>query len=148
MKSSVQVPQDTSPTILCAQRFDADGPFTLYRGIGKFVVCGPCGCLNSPNKPTPFVVLPNLYYLNFCDSGMLRLVGKSVKGSSTSTADPMPSPFWAAGFNFASSDVIKEVPYDESLRHLFFGEETTMAVRMWTHGWDFFAPPETVCYHL
>ena len=148
MKSSVQVPQDTSPTILCAQRFDADGPFTIYRVVlfvVNIVVCCQCGCLDSTKQKQPPSLLPMVYQTV---SGMLRLVGKSVKRSSTSTAAPMPSPFWAAGFNFASSDVIKEVPYDESLRHLFFGEETTMAVRMWTHGWDFFAPPETVCYHL
>ncbi|GMF24462.1 unnamed protein product [Phytophthora lilii] len=36
-----------------------------------------------------------------------------------------------------------EVPYDDSLRFLF-----SMAARLWTSGWDFFAPSEAVVYHL
>jgi hypothetical protein len=42
----------------------------------------------------------------------------------------------------------QEVPYDPHLPFLFFGEESSMAVRMWTHGWDFFSPPHHVIYHL
>ncbi|KAG6953323.1 hypothetical protein JG688_00012878 [Phytophthora aleatoria] len=61
---------------------------------------------------------------------------------------PLPSLFWAAGFAFSSSKVIEEVPYDETLRFLFFGEESSMAARLWTSGWDFFTPSETVVYHL
>ena len=40
------------------------------------------------------------------------------------------------------------MPYDHTLTHLFFGEELSMAARLWTSGFDFFAPPETVLYHL
>lgn len=61
---------------------------------------------------------------------------------------PLASSFWAAGFAFSSAAVISEVPYDESLRFLFFGEEASMSVRLWTSGWDFFAPGEAVVYHL
>lgn len=61
---------------------------------------------------------------------------------------PVPSLFWAAGFAFSSAQVIQEVPYDPSLRFLFFGEESSMSARLWTHGYDFFAPSETVIYHL
>lgn len=61
---------------------------------------------------------------------------------------PIPSSFWAAGFAFSSSKVINEVPYDASLRFLFFGEESSMSARLWTSGWDFFAPSEAIVYHL
>ncbi len=44
--------------------------------------------------------------------------------------------------------VHREVPYDPHMQFLFFGEETTMTVRLWTHGWDFFVPPQNVVYHL
>ncbi|KAI9915698.1 hypothetical protein PsorP6_008044 [Peronosclerospora sorghi] len=44
--------------------------------------------------------------------------------------------------------VIEEVPYDEELRFLFFGEESSMAARLWTSGWDFFTPSKSVIYHL
>lgn len=42
----------------------------------------------------------------------------------------------------------EQVPYDPGLRHSFFGEEVSMAARMFTRGWDFFAPPQAVVYHL
>lgn len=44
--------------------------------------------------------------------------------------------------------MIKEVPYDPSLRFLFFGEEGSMSARLWTNGWDFYAPTRSVVYHL
>lgn len=61
---------------------------------------------------------------------------------------PLPSSFWAAGFAFSSAAVVRDVPYDVSLRFLFFGEEASMSARLWTAGWDFFAPGEAVVYHL
>jgi hypothetical protein len=60
---------------------------------------------------------------------------------------PLPTPFWAAGFSFAPSILLADVPYDPHLPFLFFGEETSMAVRMFTRGWDVFAPPKPVLYH-
>lgn len=44
--------------------------------------------------------------------------------------------------------MVQEVPYDPHLPFLFFGEESSMAARLWTHGWDFFSPPHHVIYHL
>jgi [Skp1-protein]-hydroxyproline N-acetylglucosaminyltransferase len=77
--------------------------------------------------------------------GMLRLAGKRL----TKRPDaPLPTAFWVAGFSFSRSEVIREVPYDPHLPFLFFGEETLMSARLWTAGWDFFAPPQHVVYHL
>jgi hypothetical protein len=42
---------------------------------------------------------------------------------------------------------VREVPYDPHLPFLFFGEEISMAVRMWTRGWDLFAPDGHVVFH-
>jgi len=63
-------------------------------------------------------------------------------------AAPFRSLFWAAGFSFARSQLLREVPYDGSLRQLFFGEETSMLARMFSHGWDCYCPGEAVVYHL
>lgn len=62
-------------------------------------------------------------------------------------AYPQPCLFWAAGFNFSKALSILEVPYDPDLRYAFTGEEITMAMRLWTSGWDFFAPSVTAIYH-
>jgi len=81
----------------------------------------------------------------FGDDGMLRLVGKRV---CKSFMDPIPSFFWVSGFSFSSAAVILEVPYDPHLPFLFFGEESSMIVRLWTAGWNFFAPNQNIIYHL
>ena len=58
---------------------------------------------------------------------------------------PVPSAFLSAGFLFGPAAAFREVPYDP---HLYFhGEEPSLAVRFWTHGWDLFAPHRTVLYH-
>lgn len=60
----------------------------------------------------------------------------------------LPSPLWAAGFSFSRSALLLDVPYDPFLPHLFFGEEISMAARLYTHGYDFFTPTRSVIYHL
>eukprot|EP00743_Colponemidia_sp_Colp-15_P002204 GILK01002390.1.p1 GENE.GILK01002390.1~~GILK01002390.1.p1 ORF type:complete len:261 (+),score=43.21 GILK01002390.1:483-1265(+) len=77
--------------------------------------------------------------------GMLRISGKLL---ASIQREPIHSLFWASGFSFSDSRVIQEVPYDPFLKFLFFGEEMSMAVRLYTNGWDFFAPRENICYHL
>jgi glycosyltransferase involved in cell wall biosynthesis len=58
---------------------------------------------------------------------------------------PKPTAFVAAGFLFGNAAWIHEVPYDPNL--YFHGEETTLAVRLWTNGWDFFGPAEAIIWH-
>ena len=62
--------------------------------------------------------------------------------------NPIPSSFWVSGYSFSSSAILKEVPYDPHLQYIFFGEESSMTVRLWTHGWDFFAPGSNFIWHL
>ncbi|SMP64731.1 Glycosyltransferase (GlcNAc) [Desulfonatronum zhilinae] len=58
-----------------------------------------------------------------------------------------PFPVWlvSAGMLFTFGRVIREVPYDPWL--YFLGEEISLAVRLWTHGWDLFNPSRVVAYH-
>jgi hypothetical protein len=55
---------------------------------------------------------------------------------------------FAAGFCFGPSAWMRDCPYDGFLHHLFFGEEVSMALRLYTAGYDLYAPRETVVYHL
>jgi len=61
---------------------------------------------------------------------------------------PISSFFWVSGFSFSLATMLEEVPYDPHLPHLFFGEESSMTVRLWTKGWDFYAPGQNIIYHL
>jgi [Skp1-protein]-hydroxyproline N-acetylglucosaminyltransferase len=78
-------------------------------------------------------------------AGMLRQRGRLFQRRGSS---PIRCHLYAAGFNFSKARSVLEVPYDVTLRHVFFGEELSMAARLFTSGWDLYAPPESVVYHL
>ena len=79
---------------------------------------------------------------------MLRQRGRLLSQEVATKACAIPCHLYAGGFNFGPSSALVDVPYDPTLHQLFFGEELSMAVRLFTHGYDLYAPPETVCYHL
>lgn len=82
----------------------------------------------------------------FDEHGILvvKLLGKEPLNHAP--PEPKLGAFIVAGFFFARSEVIKEVPYDP---HLYFlGEEATLSVRLWTRGWDIYHPNEVLVYHL
>lgn len=56
------------------------------------------------------------------------------------------TPFIAAGFIFCNATIINEIKYDPNI--YFMGEEVSLATRLWTHGYNFYAPNFTVIYHL
>jgi hypothetical protein len=58
---------------------------------------------------------------------------------------PTVAAFASGHFLFGGSSLIKDVPYDPYLeRH---GEESSLAVRLWTHGYDLFHPNEPIMWH-
>eukprot|EP00633_Aureoumbra_lagunensis_P004009 CAMPEP_0197318572 /NCGR_PEP_ID=MMETSP0891-20130614/51640_1 /TAXON_ID=44058 ORGANISM="Aureoumbra lagunensis, Strain CCMP1510" /NCGR_SAMPLE_ID=MMETSP0891 /ASSEMBLY_ACC=CAM_ASM_000534 /LENGTH=530 /DNA_ID=CAMNT_0042809113 /DNA_START=154 /DNA_END=1746 /DNA_ORIENTATION=- len=60
---------------------------------------------------------------------------------------PMLQPFWAAGFSFARGHFLVNVPYDCCLPFVFMGEEISIGIRAWTHGYDLYAPAQSVIFH-
>jgi hypothetical protein len=50
-------------------------------------------------------------------------------------------------FYFTYGKFIEEVPYDPDIYFGGYTEETTMSVRAFTHGYDFFSPYRTVMWH-
>ena len=81
---------------------------------------------------------------HFDDQRVLRFTSVS-RPPEKSPPDPQPSAFLAAGFLFGPGQIIADAPYDP---HIYFqGEEITLAIRLWTRGWDFFSPNKVVIYH-
>ena len=60
---------------------------------------------------------------------------------------PMLQPYWAAGFSFARGHFVHRVRYDCCLPMVFMGEEISIGVRAWTHGYDMYAPQASVLFH-
>ena len=60
---------------------------------------------------------------------------------------PLPIPFVGAGMMCFPGRALFEVPFDPYLAFLFFGEEITFSARLWTHGYNFYAPARPFCSH-
>jgi len=96
-----------------------------------------------PNQLGPrnvVVILPK----EFDDRGLLAFTSVATP-EAKAPALPTPATYVAGGLLFAPSAVITEVPYDPYI--YFTGEEIALAARLWTHGWDLFAPNKVVLYH-
>lgn len=61
---------------------------------------------------------------------------------------PQLQPYWAAGFSFSRGHFPIQVPYDPYLPMIFQGEEISIGVRGFTHGYDFYAPEKSVNFHV
>ena len=59
--------------------------------------------------------------------------------------EPLPARFYSAHFAFTVGEFCKEVPHDPN--YYFHGEEISIAVRAYTHGYDLFHPHKVVCWH-
>ncbi|MBL4691845.1 MAG: hypothetical protein JKY92_00750 [Magnetovibrio sp.] len=95
---------------------------------------------NTLSSAAIVTIVPNY----FDKLGILMFVSHT---SPLEDAPPVPTPtsFCAAGFLFAPSQIIKDVPYDPYV--YFHGEEISLAARLWTFGWDLFTPNQHVIYH-
>lgn len=62
-------------------------------------------------------------------------------------AAPHRTALWSAGLSFTLGSCYTQVPYQADLPYLFLGEEISMAVRMYTFGWDLFTPTCHIVFH-
>ncbi len=76
------------------------------------------------------------------DSLELSFLGAYIAGSE----EIVQGYHLGAGCIFAPGKIVYEIPYDPFL--YFQGEEQTLAVRAFTHGWDIFHIPKLPIYHL
>lgn len=80
----------------------------------------------------------------FDERGILMLGSKGVAPADI-PSPRQPVAFIGAGEVFGPSAIVKDVPYDPFI--YFIGEEITLAVRLWTHGWDIYPPDVCAVYH-
>lgn len=58
---------------------------------------------------------------------------------------PIPARFYSAHFCFTLGQFVTEVPHDPE--YYFHGEEISIAVRAFTHGFDLFHPHQVIAWH-
>jgi Glycosyltransferase (GlcNAc) len=80
----------------------------------------------------------------FSRDGLVVMWGGAIADWQNSAA-PRRARFLAAGFLFAPGRFVSDVRYDPYL--YFYGEEITLAVRAFTHGYDLFHPGEAILWH-
>jgi [Skp1-protein]-hydroxyproline N-acetylglucosaminyltransferase len=95
------------------------------------------------NSATGTKDVPVLCKSKFDDNGILTFEAVSIAPS----AKPKPVPFVSGGFVFAPGTMVRDVPYDPDLPHLFQGEEILYSARLWTSGYDFYTPTQNLVYH-
>jgi hypothetical protein len=91
--------------------------------------------------------IPRMAALHFDEHGVLRLQGINERYDPQETEkSPSPSAFIAAGMLFGPSGMIEAAPYDPNL--YFYGEEISLALRLWRHGFNFYNPDKPLIFHL
>jgi len=63
-------------------------------------------------------------------------------------SSPLYTPFWGAGFSFSKGHKIVNVPMDKYTPMVFDGEEFMTGARLFTHGYDTFAPHKNIVFHF
>jgi hypothetical protein len=54
---------------------------------------------------------------------------------------------WCAGLSFSKCHAEEAVPNDPNMKQMFDGEEWSKAVRLFTNGYDMYAPSHSVVFH-
>ena len=76
---------------------------------------------------------------------LIHLGRTHVRLSDEKRSGLYPSPFCIATFIFTRSETFAEIPFDPHIQ--FWGDEITLAARLWTHGYNIFQPDKQVLYH-
>ena len=95
--------------------------------------------LNTGDKHTQVITYKK-------DSLFLKGSFSRQNGIPTKHNDITHAILMAAGCIFTSGSFVKEIPYDPN--YYFYGEELSMALRAFTHGYSFFHIPDAPLFHL
>ena len=98
----------------------------------------------TPPRQVAHRVTYRLLAKEFDQHGIFTMASTPVV-SETPPDAPVLGAFLGSMMLFGPASMIHEVPYDPHL--YFFGEEITLAARLWTHGYDIYHPPRPVVYH-
>lgn len=96
----------------------------------------------NPNKDYPI-----LCRMEVSVNGNKRFLRNARAHAAYDLYRPKLSMLWAAGLSFSKCHMEDAVPTDINLRFVWDGEEFTKMTRLWTSGYDVYAPSVYVFYH-
>jgi hypothetical protein len=114
-------------------------------GISKPLITGYIPSFDPENDPEKRVQEPwKMNFDRFIPEGAIFFLPASFD-SFNDKDRPVRGRFYSAHFAFTVGEFCKEVPHDPN--YYFHGEEISIAVRAYTHGYDIFHPHKVVCWH-
>ena len=95
------------------------------------------------NDPQGRVNTPwGMSFDRFTPEGIIFFLPYYIESSVT---EPIPARFFSGHFTFTLGEHARDVQHDPKL--YFHGEEISLAVRSWTHGYDLFHPHKVLAWH-
>ena len=115
------------------------------KGYPKPMITTYLPSFNPENDPKDRVMVPwKLNFDRFIPEGCIFFLPAKIENHEALTS-PIPSRFYSAHFCFTLGIFCKEVQHDPEL--YFHGEEITITVRAFTHGYDLFNPHKLIAWH-
>jgi hypothetical protein len=114
-------------------------------GVARPLLTSYAPVYQPENDPAGREQVPyRVRFRNFTTEGIVEVLPETIDDFMTRT-EPLPARFFSAHFAFTLGRFCHDVPHDPKL--YFFGEEPTLAVRAFTHGYDLFHPHRMVLWH-
>ncbi len=115
------------------------------KGHDKPLLTGYVPSFDPDNDPASRVKEPwRMVFDRFIPEGAIFFLPEVIPGHKN-LRRPVNARFYSAHFCFTLGQFAKEVQHDPL--YYFHGEEISIAVRAYTHGYDLFHPHKIVCWH-
>jgi len=115
------------------------------KGHKKPLLTGYIPSFDPENDPQARVMEPwKMNFDRFIPEGAVFFLPASFD-TWDNNKEPLPARFYSAHFCFTLGEFAQEVQHDPE--YYFHGEEISIAVRAYTHGYDLFHPHKVVCWH-
>jgi hypothetical protein len=115
------------------------------KGFKKPLLTGYVSSFDPDNDPGGRVQEPwRMSFDRFIPEGAVFFLPETIPGWQTLT-EPVTARFYSAHFCFTLGQFSEEVQHDNEF--YFHGEEISVGVRAYTHGYDLFHPHKTLIWH-
>lgn len=116
------------------------------KGHPKPLITAYIPSFDPENDPEKRVNEPwKMTFDRFIPEGAVFTLPASFNKEKESVEEPLMGRFYSAHFAFTLGIFSKEVAHDP--HYYFHGEEISIAVRAFTHGYDIFYPHKVICWH-
>jgi hypothetical protein len=115
------------------------------KGHQKPLLTAYISSFDPENDPQGRNMVPwKMNFDRFIPEGAVFFLPASIDNHMELT-EPIPARFYSAHFCFTLGQFVREVPHDP--QYYFHGEEISIAVRAFTHGYDLFHPHKIIAWH-